>query len=240
MSSTVGSFYDSFADKQVRTGVNLRHKRIMDWLRLHGLEDGMDVLEIGCGVGTQTVLLADAIPSGRLLANDISPVSVEHARRRLKGRNHVDFIVGDIVQSAIAGAFDLIVLPDVLEHIPLADHAALMMKLGQLLKKNGKVVIHIPAPQYLEYEIEHHPENLQVIDQPIHLHLLAPHIAHAGLYLHASEHYPLWTDGPDAAILVLKHYRNDLAFNLVPPPVGIVGQWRRRFARYRRGTFRGR
>ncbi len=239
MNTNVRSFYDSFAEAQVRTGVNLRHKRIMEWLRTHGLQDGMDVLEIGCGVGTQTVLLADAIPAGRLWANDISPVSVEHARRRLAGRKQVDFIVGDILQLDMPGPFDMIVLPDVLEHIPLAEHARLMKKLGQLLKVDGRMVIHIPAPQYLEYEIMHHPEKLQVIDQPVHLHVLLPHVAAAGLYLHAAEHYPLWTDGPDAAVLVLKHYRNDLAFNLLPPPVGIVGQWRRRFAHYRRKASRG-
>ena len=239
MSSHVRSFYDAFAEKQVRTGINLRHRRIMDWLRAFGLKDGMRILEIGCGVGTQTALLADAVPNGMLLANDISPVSVEHARKRLNGRKQVQFLVGDIVQLPVEGTFDLIVLPDVLEHIPLGDHAELISKLAALLKEDGRVVIHIPAPQFLDYEIKHRPEALQVIDQPIHLHVLMPHVAAAGLYLHAAEHYSLWTDGPDAAVFVLKHYRNELPFRSMPPPVGAIGQLRRRLAQLRRGDRAG-
>lgn len=234
MNSKVTSFYDGFAEQQVRTGVNLRHRRIMDWLRTFGLRDGMQVLEIGCGVGTQTFLLAEAIPNGTLLANDISPVSVERARERLAGRKNVEFVVGDIVELGVTGTFDMIVLPDVLEHIPLADHGQLLLQLAKLLKADGKIVIHIPSPQLLEFETAHHPEVLQVIDQPLHLHILLPHVAAAGLYLHAAQHYGLWTDeGPDAAVFVLKHYRNDVRFNLTPPPVGIIGQWRRRIARLR-------
>ena len=233
MSDEVRSFYDDFASRQIEQGVNLRHHKIMEWLLRSGLRDGIRVLEIGCGVGTQTALIAGSIPNGKLIANDISPKSVEHARERLAGRNNVEFITGNIVQLEIPGQFDLIVLPDVLEHIPVDEHGSLFLKIGRLLKPDGQVVIHIPAPQYLEWNIEHRPELLQVIDQPLHLERLLPHVASAGLYLQFAEHYGLWTDGPDAAVLVLKHYRNDLAFKLVPPPVGRIGRWRRSFAKFR-------
>lgn len=236
MSDKVRTFYDDFARKQIQSGVNPRHRRIMEWLVRFGLRDGMNVLEIGCGVGTQTILIAEANPTGRLVANDISPKSIGHARERLIGTTNVEFITGDIVQLQISGEFDMIVLPDVLEHIPLADHGDLLRKISKLLSPDGHVVIHIPAAQYLEWNIENRPEILQVIDQPLHLEALLPHVASAGLYLHYTEHYGLWTDGPDAAVLVLKHYRNNLPFNLVPPQVGLIGQWRRRFAQYRHGN----
>jgi SAM-dependent methyltransferase len=235
MSSLVQSFYDDFASQQLQTGVNLRHKRIMGWLLKFGLHDRMRVLEIGCGVGTQTSLLSQALLRGRLVANDISPISVEHARARLAHEGNVEFIIGDIVQMNVGGEFDMIVLPDVLEHIPLADHGPLFHKLRELIKEDGQIVIHIPSAQYLDWVIEHHPERLQVIDQPLHLNVMLPHITAAGLYLHIAEHYGLWTDGPDAAVLVLRPYKNDLAFNLTPPPVGLFGRWRRRFARFRHG-----
>lgn len=211
----VSRFYDAYVNRQTVVGVNERHRRIMHWLEKAGLHAGSNVLEIGCGVGTQTGLIARRITSGRLLANDISPKSVEIARDRLGPRKNVDFIVGDIITLAVDGRFDLIVLPDVLEHIPRSHHGALFKKLAELLAPGGTIVAHIPAPQQIEWLQRHRPEQLQVIDQPIHLAELAPKLADAGLYLRFVEHYGLWTDGIDAAVLFIERYEQDVAFRIV-------------------------
>ena len=98
--------------------MNERHRRIMDWLTKAGLGATSRVLEIGCGVGTQTELIAGVVTGGHVMANDISPKSVESARQRTAHLRNVDFLVGDIVELRVDGSFDFIVLPDVLEHIP--------------------------------------------------------------------------------------------------------------------------
>ena len=64
--------------------------------------------------------------------------------------------------------FDVIVLPDVIEHIPLEQHDGLFGKLSKLLNEDGFMLIHIPEPEYLEWVHVNKPEELQVIDNPIH------------------------------------------------------------------------
>lgn len=234
MTKEVADFYDTYSGLQVERGINRRHHRIMNWLRGCGLNSNMRVLEVGCGVGTLTQLLATAIKDGHLLANDISPISIELAKNRLDGMSHVQFICGDIKNLNVQGPFDLIVLPDVLEHIPLEDHGILFRKLAGLLNAEGAIFVHSPSPQYMDWTIQNEPAKLQVIDQPLHLGPLACHLREAGLYIHRLEHYGLWTDGPDAFAMLVRPYRNQLPFNLVPPPVNWHGQLRRRIARLRK------
>jgi trans-aconitate methyltransferase len=235
MSEHVANFYDEFVDQQVRSGVNRRHMKIMDWLRTTGLRADERVLEIGCGIGTVTSLLCEAVPRGSILANDLSPKSVETAQQRLSAHKHVSFVAGDVLELPIAGPFELILLPDVLEHIPLDLHAALFLKLSKLLANDGRIVIHIPSAQYLEWLHAHEPGSLQIIDQPLHLDTMLPKAGAAGLYAHTVQHYGLWTKDPDAVLIILRPYRNELPFKLADPEVGWLGRMRRRLHQLRAG-----
>lgn len=219
MSDKVSAFYDAYSAQQVAKGINARHLRIMEWLEKFGLRPDAQVLEIGCGVGTQTELIAKALRNGHLLANDISPRSVDLARERLKRTSNVTFLTGDIIGAKVEGTFDLIVLPDVLEHIPREQHGELFLKLSKLLAPKGNIVIHIPAPEYLEHLHRERPELLQVIDQALPIAELAPKFTAAGLYLHYLEQYPLWTDEDDACVLCLRHSLKDHAYRTVAPPI---------------------
>ena len=42
----IGNWYNSFSNKQLKTGINLRHYRIMDFLIESGLQKNSNVLEI--------------------------------------------------------------------------------------------------------------------------------------------------------------------------------------------------
>jgi len=235
MANNVANFYDEFVDKQVISGVNRRHLRIMEWLREVGIRSDERVLEIGCGIGTVTSLLCEAVPSGTILANDISPKSIATAKKRLSGRRNVTFIEGDVLKLPLKGPFDLVLLPDVLEHIPMDLHEALFMKLAGLLSKEGRIAAHIPSAQYLEWLHLHDPSSLQIIDQPLHLHELLSKASSAGLFAHTVQHYGLWTTDPDAVLIVFKPYRNDLPFEIAEPPVGWLGRLRRRIHKIRTG-----
>src|SRR5574337_756507 len=57
--------------------------------------DGM-ALDLGCGTGKQTVLLARR--AGRVVGIDISDQMIEAARRRCNGRPNVSLVTGDITR----------------------------------------------------------------------------------------------------------------------------------------------
>ena len=90
--SDVEKFYDEFADKQEDAGINRRHVSIDNWLTEFGLKTNHQVLEIGCGVGTQTELLAKRLNEGSITACDISSESVKRAESRLNGFSNAKFI----------------------------------------------------------------------------------------------------------------------------------------------------
>ena len=72
---------------------------------------GSDVLEAGCGVGAQTLILAQNSPQASFTSIDISPVSIEQARTAVAraGFSNVEFETADL--------FDLPYGPDRFDHV---------------------------------------------------------------------------------------------------------------------------
>ncbi len=99
------------------------------------------VLEVGCGTGTYTELLADW--SEEVVAVDLDPNFAETARRRFAGRPKVRVLEGDARRLPDLGKFDTIVMLDVLEHIE--DDVGMLTQLGDRLADGGWLVLKVPA-----------------------------------------------------------------------------------------------
>lgn len=220
----VKDFYDAYVPRQLRAGVNERHHLIAALAVEQGMRDGMRVLEMGCGVGTLTGLLAAMLPKGKLLAVDLSPGSIDQARQRLAGMAQVELAVADVVKDPIEGHFDMVVLPDVLEHIPLEQHPALFGRLRELLAPEGRVLVHSPDPYYSEWLHVHHPELLQVVDQPLHFAPLAAVVSEAGLAVRHFQRHCIWTDRPDYMAMVLELPPTGHAYRQLPAPAQSLQQ----------------
>ena len=136
-------FYDQFAEKQEKTGINSRHLSILDKVKKAGLQAQHRILEVGCGIGTVSHLLATQVPQGEVLAVDISPESIEKARVLWKKQGNLKFDVSDMSDFNLPGkTFDFFVFPDVLEHIP--DDTKAMKELYRVLKPGGMAILQIP------------------------------------------------------------------------------------------------
>lgn len=204
MNNSVSDWYDDFSTQQARMGINIRHRTILRNARRAGLRNGMRVLEIGCGIGTVTSLLAKANTKGFVLGVDISPKSIEHARRNLAKQKHVRFLVSDMSEFRETERFDLVVLPDVIEHIPVEQHPALFATIAAHLAPNGRVLINVPNAELLMYMHKHEPQTLQVIDQPIHLDRLMGVVYDQGLVLEEMHGYGLRYDLAEYTSIVLR------------------------------------
>jgi trans-aconitate 2-methyltransferase len=202
---SIGDYYDGYSARQVRVGINERHRAIQRWLKHFGLAPGMDVLEVGCGVGTQTALISDSMRgAGRLLAVDLSPKSVDLARQRLAERKNVEFMVADVVELELNRVFDVIVMPDVVEHIPPERHLRLFANVRRWLRDSGWVLIHMPNPFFLEWCHRNRPDLVQIVDQPIFTQTLQASIQPNGLYIHYLKTYSIWVPECDYQVVVLK------------------------------------
>jgi len=163
------------------------------------------VLEIGCGIGTISELILRYLNSeGSLVATDISNRSLELATSRLAKYSNVEIKSVDFASEKVEGLFDVIVLPDVIEHIPLENHPALFLNLSSVLNEDGFIFIHIPDPNHLEWTIKFNSEELQIIDQPIHTHLLSKNLIESNLYIQFLQSYCVYNRTPDYQAVVLK------------------------------------
>jgi len=197
-SASISEYYDSHATGvQERVGVNIRHRAIMRRLLRAGLRSNHHVLEIGCGVGTLTGLLAKQVTSGSIMGADISAKAVELARAKFSTSGHVSFQVNDMSNFQDARRFDMIVLPDVLEHIPLETHDSLFRTLAEHLAPDGRVCVNIPDPYALDWLRRERPEALQILDQSLAIEEMTTRAAQVGLLLQRFERYALWTKEPD-------------------------------------------
>lgn len=197
-------FYDHYVDRQVGMGINHRHFAIIDNLVKHGLKSHHDVLEIGAGVGTATILISKVVKQGTILVNDISSKSLDVAKERLKKRTNLEYAHGDIVNLEISHKFDFIVLPDVLEHIPLEQHNGLFKKLDQLLKPKGIIFINIPNPHYLHWVRANQPELLQEIDQPVYLSPLIENLRGTALSIMKVVDYSIYIEECDYRYILIR------------------------------------
>ncbi len=77
------------------------------------------ILEVGCGEGAVTEKLAAAFPDTTILAIDITPRAGRLYRGRAEGVEFRTATVQDIARDN-PGQFDLVVMSDVVHHIPLA------------------------------------------------------------------------------------------------------------------------
>ncbi len=103
---------------------------------------GSRVLEAGCGIGAQTVILAKNSPGSLITSVDISNDSLQRAEEkvRLEGITNVTFQQGDIFRLPFApGSFDYIFVCFVLEH--LAEPGRALEQLRPLLKEGGSITV---------------------------------------------------------------------------------------------------
>ncbi len=103
---------------------------------------GSRVLEAGCGVGAQTVILARHSPHARFVSIDTSEASLSRAREavRLCGPANVELCRGDIFHLPFPDAsFDNVFICFVLEH--LHDPAGALAHLRRVLKPGGGITV---------------------------------------------------------------------------------------------------
>jgi len=122
---------------------------------------GSNILEAGCGVGAQTLLLAGNSPHAQFVSIDISPESLAQAQERVlrEGFTNVTFRQADIcILPFRAGTFDHVFVCFTLEHIP--DPLLALGNLKKVLRPGGTITViegdHGSAIFYPDTKAAHH------------------------------------------------------------------------------------
>ena len=104
-----------------------------------GIEDGMDVLDLGCGWGSLSGWIAERYPSCRVLA--VSNSGPQKAYIDGLGHPAVEVVTADVNTFETDRRFDRVVSVEMFEH--MRNWRALLAKLRGLLSDDGKLFVHV-------------------------------------------------------------------------------------------------
>ena len=98
------------------------------------------VVDLGCGHGLFTNLMAETAPNRRILGIDLDERKIAVARGTIEGRESIRFEVGDIVREAPPKC-DAVTIIDVLYLLPPPDQEEILRKAAAALVENAPVVV---------------------------------------------------------------------------------------------------
>jgi SAM-dependent methyltransferase len=106
------------------------------------LRPGLDLLDVGCGVGTITWDLAARVAPGRVVGIDTTEEILEPARANAVGDPppHAEFRIGDVYDLEIPDdSFDVVHAHQVLQH--LSDPVAALREMRRVCRPGGVVAV---------------------------------------------------------------------------------------------------
>jgi len=180
--STHQNFYDYYAEQSTSPETVQRFAAIHDMMARVAQGRGLagaklDVLDIGCGAGTQSMMWAQ--DGHRVHGIDINGPLVELARTRGTGAGFdIDYRIGTAAQLPWADAsMDICLVPELLEHV--AEWQSCIAELTRVLKPGGLLYLstnnalcpvqqefNLPLYSWYPRRLKRHYERLAVTTRP--------------------------------------------------------------------------
>jgi len=125
-----------------------------------GLNDGQDILELGCGWGSLSLWMAEQYPHSRILAmsHSMSQRRFIEAQMQARGIANLRVLTADINDFAppehvtADGQFDRVVSVEMFEH--LRNYELLLSRVASWLRPNGRLFVHIFCHRDRTYPFE--------------------------------------------------------------------------------------
>jgi len=118
------------------------------------LQNGQDVLELGCGWGSLSLFMSAKYPASTFTVVSNSNTQKAFIDQAAKDRNitNLTVITADMNTFQILQQFDRVVSVEMFEH--MRNYKLLLHKVNGFLKENGKLFVHIFTHETLAYKFE--------------------------------------------------------------------------------------
>lgn len=120
------------------------------------LQDGLRILELGCGWGSLTLWMAERYPNAKITAVSNSRTQKLHidAEAAKRGLSNVTIITCDmnVFEAPEPGTYDRVVSVEMFEH--MKNYQLLLGKVARWLAPGGKLFVHIFTHKFLAYHYE--------------------------------------------------------------------------------------
>jgi ubiquinone/menaquinone biosynthesis C-methylase UbiE len=188
------AYYDAIADRYT-SNLNLRmllaggekgfrrklYRHIKDHIR-------GDVLEVCCGPGNLTRVIADGYDQGTVTGVDVSPRFIELAKQTIR-QPHVTFAVGDVTHLSFeSGSFDTVVLCMALHEMQSENIRAALAEMRRVVKPRGALILiehHLPRNPVVKwfYDLVVVDEHEKDTTYAMHRYGLRRYVQESGLSL---------------------------------------------------------
>jgi cyclopropane-fatty-acyl-phospholipid synthase len=136
-------------------GLEAAEARALELTCLHaGLEDGQDILEMGCGWGSLSLWMASRYPRARITAVSNAPsqrIYIEEQAQRA-GLTNLRVITADMNTFATELRFDRVVSVEMFEH--MRNWRVLLRRVHDWLKPGGRFLMHVFCHRSTPYFFE--------------------------------------------------------------------------------------
>jgi cyclopropane-fatty-acyl-phospholipid synthase len=118
------------------------------------LQDGQEILELGCGWGSLSFYMAARYPNSRItsVSNSSTQKLYIDEQARQRGLNNLTVITSDMNEFTIAEKFDRVVSVEMFEH--MRNYRELLEKVAGFLKPDGLLFVHIFTHREFAYPFE--------------------------------------------------------------------------------------
>ncbi len=128
---------------------------LAETVRRANLQDGQDILELGCGWGSLSLYLAEHLPRAQITAvsNSSSQKAYIEGLARQRRFSNLSVITADMNMFDTKQRFDRIVSVEMFEH--MANWDALLSRLAALLNPEGRLFVHVFTHSTASYRFDH-------------------------------------------------------------------------------------
>ena len=119
------------------------------------LEDGQDILELGCGWGSLSLFMAERYPASRIVSvsNSASQRAFIESEIERRGLSNLTVITADMNAFAPAGTFDRIVSVEMFEH--MSNWRTLLERARGWVRPEGRLFLHVFSHRHSAYRFDH-------------------------------------------------------------------------------------